>query len=164
MGDLFMTVESLDSQHREKFEPILKSCINETKVDLEESIPYYLYNLGQNSGIIGFNIYGDPIGYVLYNQQNNQPILLMHFWVHPKFRRRKVGARMISHISRSHKCQTLMTILNETLLSAQLFLKSLGFRCTKIITQTELTNDQYVFKANGHNPMNRLAIYNPDIF
>ena len=71
---------------------------------------------------------------------------------------------MIAHVSRSNKSKRIMTILNETLLSAQMFLKSLGFRCTKIISQAEFTCDQYVFMANSHNPMNRLAIYDPDIF
>jgi ribosomal protein S18 acetylase RimI-like enzyme len=162
--DTFMTVESLDSKHRTQFEPILRSCIDETQIDLEQSIPHYLYSLGQSGGIIGFNIYGDPIGYVLYNRQQNKPVLLMHFWVHPKFRRQKVGARMMAHISRAEYPRPIMTILNETLLAAQLFLKSLGFVCTKIINSDELNNDQYQFIANSQNPMNRLAVYNPQIF
>jgi len=164
MSDLFMTVESLDSKHREKFVPILRSCIDETKVDLEESIPHYLYNLGQNAGIMGFNIYGDPIAYVLYNKTQNHPILLMHFWVHPRYRRQKVGARMLAHISRTEKPSLIMTILNETLVTAQLFLRSLGFFCTQIIRSSEFTNDQYRFVANVYNPMNRLAVYNPQMF
>lgn len=160
----FMTVESLDSKHRTQFEPILRSCIDETQVDLEHSIPHYLYSLGHSYGIMGFNIYGDPIGYVLYNRQQSQPILLMHFWVHPNWRRQKVGARMMAHISRTEKPCTIMTILNETLLSAQLFLKSLGFACTKIISSSEFNDDQYQFMANAHNPMNRLAVYDPQMF
>lgn len=162
--DTFMTVESLDSKHRTKFEPILRSCIDETQVDLEQSIPHYLYSLGQNAGIIGFNIYGDPIGYVLYNRQQNRPVLLMHFWVHPNWRRQKVGARMMAHISRTESPRSIMTILNENLLTAQLFLKSLGFVCTQIISGGEFNNDQYRFMANVHNPMNRLAVYDPQIF
>lgn len=164
MDNMFMTVETLESRHRSQFEPIFQSCVDETRIDLDKSIPYYLYNLGQNTGVIGFNIYGDPIGYILYNKQNNHPIFLMHFWVHPNFRRKHVGARMLAHISRAESPRRLMTILHEKLLPAQMFLKSIGFRCTRIIHDAGVTYDQYVFVANFYNPMNRLAVYDPQMF
>lgn len=164
MYNLFIVIEFLESQHREKLIPMLRSCVSETDIDLDTSIPHYIYNLGQNTGVIAVNVYGDPIAYMLYNKSNGRPLFITHFWVHPEYRRKKVGTRLIATISRTESKRPLTVIVHETLVSAQLFLCSVGFKCTCIMPSDNINNDQYWFTLSARNPLNRLEYYNPRPF
>ena len=152
MDDMFISIEDLVHNHRSQLKPILMSCIAETGIDLDVSPQCYSSNLGDSAGVMSFNIYGDPVGYILYEKSN--PLAIIHFWAHPRFRRRKIGTRMFSYVSRKEK-SNIAIVVNEKLLKAQLFLKNLGYKCTKII------GDRYVFMTNTYNPINRLREYEP---
>jgi GNAT superfamily N-acetyltransferase len=162
--DLFLTIENLVPKHRNPFTEVLNLCADEININLDESIPSYLYSLGKNAGVVGFDFSGEMISYVLYNKQPDHPILLTHWWVHPDFRRQGCGSRMISYISCMEKHSPIMTILNEYLWPAQELLKSLGFYCTQTIHGEDGACDQYKFCANAYSPMNRIATYYPSMF
>lgn len=79
---------------------------------------------------------GEPVvGFMLYELHESR-LHLLNFAVHPRFRRRHIGAQMVARLVRklSARSRRLMTVeVRETNLIAQIFFRDAGFRAVRVI-------------------------------
>lgn len=154
--ELFVHVEELGLKNRPSFEQLFRLCTEEIDLPLDSIVPYFIYQIGTNDGVMAFDIYGEPIGYLLYNKQNNYFINLIHFWVAPKFRRMNVATRMVANVILKEQPYVMSSYVNECFLSAQLLLKSLNFKCIRIIKMNG-DFDKYYFVTKDDGKINRFT-------
>jgi ribosomal protein S18 acetylase RimI-like enzyme len=76
------------------------------------------------------------IGYLLYSVSCQKEVIgLRRLGVHPCFRRRGIGSRLLARVVRQARRPpgaTLFTLVHERHLDMQLFLRANGFRATRI--------------------------------
>jgi len=154
--EFFVHVEDLELKNRQEFESLFQCCSRELSVPLVDIIPYFIYQIGNNAGVISYDIYGSPIGYLLYNKQDNYYVNFTHCWVTPKARRNKVATTMISKIIIKEQPYVMSAYVNDIFLSAQLLLKSLSFKCIKTIKRND-DFDKYYFVTKDDGRVNRFS-------
>ena len=154
--EFFVHVEELELKNRQEFESLFQCCSRELKINLEDIIPYFIYQIGDNAGVLAYDIYGYPIGYLLYNKQNNHHINFTHFWVAPKVRRNKVATRMITRIIIKEQPYVMSAYVNDGFLSAQLLLQHLSFKCIRIIRRDD-DSDKYYFVTKDDGKISRFT-------
>ena len=152
--ELFINIEKLEIRNKSDFENIFTKCNDELGIPLDSIIPDFIYQAGTNDGIIAYDIYRNPVGYLLYNLQNSYFTHLVHFWVDPEFRRQNIATRLIANMIIREKPCVIVSIVDEYLTDAQLFLKSLRFKCIKIIKSTD-NFDKYYFTTVDDGKMSR---------
>jgi ribosomal-protein-alanine N-acetyltransferase len=75
------------------------------------------------------------VGFMIY-ELHAESVHLLNFAVDPKVRRQKVGRQMVEKLKNklsSHRRTHLTLEVRETNLAAQLFFRSLDFRCTEVL-------------------------------
>lgn len=96
-------------------------------------------------GIVAVDDRLDILGYSI--QSLHRHFYVLHrIAVHPDHRRGKVGAQLVDRIVKnlsSHGRKSIVTAVMEKNLEAQLFFRSLGFHCQKIVDGIE--DSYYVF-------------------
>lgn len=152
--ELFVHIEELELKNRQEFESLFQCCSKELRTPLDDIIPYFIYQVGSNAGVLAYDVYGAPIGYLLYHKQDNYYINLTHFWVAPKVRRNKIATRMISNIIIKEQPYIMSAYVNDVFLSAQLLLKFLGFKCIRIIKRSD-DFDKYYFVTKDDGKISR---------
>lgn len=90
------------------------------------------------------------VGYMIY-ELHKTSLHLLNFAVSPDFRRRRVGQQMIDKLRgklSSQRRTSLGLEVRETNLSAQLFLRDLGFKATGVVRDfyEDTTEDAYVMR------------------
>lgn len=93
---------------------------------------------------------GQIVGYMLY-ELATKSIRLLNMATAPEFRRREVGAQLIRRLKRKlgvDRRKRITAIVNESSLSAQLFLRAMEFRCVSVIDRPyeETDHDGYLFE------------------
>lgn len=82
-----------------------------------------------------YSIDGNMVGYIIYEMKPKH-ILLINIAVHPDFRRRKIGTKLISNLIEklnSNARTEIVSYIDEYNLEAQLFLKKKKFLATRSI-------------------------------
>jgi len=164
MNKMFLVLEKMEYKHKLHFKTLYDACIKETKIQASDSFIHNLYNINDSFGVIAFNIYGDPVGYILYTVSDTHPLFLINFCTHSNFRRKGIMTRLLSHVFYYEQPKLMSTIVDETFLEVQLFLKASKFCCTKIINRIDADTDNLVFVANNWNPISRISSYAPNMF
>ena len=154
--ELFVHIEELESKNRREFESLFQCCSRELKTPLDDIIPYFIYQIGSNAGVLAYDVYGTPIGYLLYHKQDNYYVNFTHFWVAPKVRRNRVATRMISNVIIREQPYIMSASVNDVFLSAQLLLKFLNFKCIRIIKRSD-DFDKYYFVTKDDGKINRFT-------
>jgi ribosomal-protein-alanine N-acetyltransferase len=101
--------------------------------------------------------YGDRVvGFMLYSLYKNR-IYLEALGVHPDCQRERIGRQMFEKLfaKLSNKGRTFMSaMVREGNLSAQLFFKSVGFRCYQTIKEAYDGSDEdgYMFEISAPSP------------
>ena len=95
------------------------------------------------------------VGFMIYELQPSS-IHVLSFAVHPDFRRKSVGSALIQKLVSKLAYQRRNRIqleVRETNLSAQLFLKNLGFRATGVLRSfyEDSTEDAFLMQYRGES-------------
>lgn len=152
--ETFVHIEDLETKNRKDFEVLFHCCTDEINLPLDSIIPYFIYQVGSNDGVMAYDVYGAPIGYLLYNKQNNYFINLIHFWVAPMYRRQKIATRMINNVIIKEQPYVMSSYVNDCLLEAQLLLRFMSFKCVRIIKRID-DSDKYYFVTKDNGKIDR---------
>jgi [ribosomal protein S18]-alanine N-acetyltransferase len=99
----------------------------------------------------------EPVGFIVYHTRKSGYEIL-HMAVHPAWQRHGIGTRMVEalkeSVSRSTTKKTILVVVRESNLQAQMFFKKLVFMATKVERNYYLDTNEagYVFKFTKSVP------------
>jgi ribosomal-protein-alanine N-acetyltransferase len=103
------------------------------------------------------------LGFMVYALRRTS-LDLLRFAVHPDYRRRQVGSEMLHRMGSklsSHRRNCILTVVRESDLGLQLFLKYHGFKAVRVLRRYFGDEDGYrmVFSLEELLPHNRITEY-----
>ena len=90
----------------------------------------------------------DALGFIAF-KINKDHIRIINIGVRLDSRRKRVGYQLVNNMAAKHADCPIASIVMETNLETQLFLKSIGFRCTTILKGRFRGRDGYRFERDA---------------